>query len=111
MALAQAVTNKVDAPFRTATEAGAIQHRDECFSQQGFLLKEEEATQLDRLEVSAAEHAALLQRLDGQNSAELDNLQRKLDAVYDSTSWRLIGPLRAAVDAERRLGKSMLLRG
>jgi hypothetical protein len=30
-------------PFRTATKAGAIQHRDECFSQQGFLLKEEEA--------------------------------------------------------------------
>jgi SAM-dependent methyltransferase len=59
-------------------------------------------SQLDRLEVSAAEQAALLQRLDGRNAAELDNLQRKLDALYDSTSWRLTGPLRAAIDAVRR---------
>ncbi len=59
-------------------------------------------SQLDRLDVLTAEQAALLQRLDGRNSVKLDNLQRRLDAVYDSTSWRLTGPLRAAIDALRR---------
>ena len=67
---------------------------------------------LERLELLAAEQVVLLENLIGQNSAELENLQRKLDSVYDSTSWRLTAPLRAAVDFARRQGRTTgILRG
>ena len=61
-------------------------------------------SQLERLEVLATEQAALLERLIGPNSAEIENLRQKLEAVYSSTSWKLIAPLRAAVDFVRRQG-------
>jgi Methyltransferase domain len=61
---------------------------------------------LEHLEVLAAEQTALLKKLVERNSGELENLQRKLDSLYQSTSWRLTGPFRAAVDFVRRQGKS-----
>jgi SAM-dependent methyltransferase len=62
-------------------------------------------SQFDRLETSAIEHGALLAKLSEQYSARVGSLERKLDAVYDSTSWRLTGPLRAIVDAVRHRRK------
>jgi SAM-dependent methyltransferase len=41
---------------------------------------------------------------------EHERIYRELDAVYDSTSWRLTGPLRAAVNAMRRHRKLVLLK-
>lgn len=61
--------------------------------------------QLERLEILAAEHAALLQKLD-RESAESARLQRKLEAMSDSTFWKITAPLRAAVDVVRRQRKS-----
>jgi SAM-dependent methyltransferase len=61
-------------------------------------------SQLERLEISATEQRALLAKLNEWYSERTDDLQRKLNAVYDSTSWRLTGPLRAIANAVRRCG-------
>jgi SAM-dependent methyltransferase len=61
---------------------------------------------LERLEALAAAQTALLETIVERSAAERENLQRKLDRVYDSTSWRLTAPLRAAVDFVRGGGKS-----
>jgi hypothetical protein len=49
--------------------------------------------QLDRLEGLAAGETELLHALVGRDSAGIASLQRKLEALYDSTSWRITAPL------------------
>jgi predicted SAM-dependent methyltransferase len=57
---------------------------------------------LEHLEALAAEQGTLIQRLLERDSADFARLQRKLEAMYTSTSWRITAPLRAAVDFVRR---------
>jgi predicted SAM-dependent methyltransferase len=61
-------------------------------------------SQLERLEISATDQRALLAKINERDSERINDLQRKLNAVYDSTSWRLTGPLRAIANAVRRRG-------